>query len=98
MLFSIPVFTKVIPFNEIVQIKFKREGWLRTGAQIKVAKGFNIRLIQFEPETILIDLLGLARKYKIPILRTEGFNALHRNKTDSKNIAPESGASEGNKF
>jgi hypothetical protein len=75
---AIPIFNKVVSPNQIIRMKFIRVGWVSKGAIIQVKKGFNIRVIHFSPDNILVDLIEFANKNNIPISKTKDYRILEK--------------------
>lgn len=75
---SIPIYKKVVYPNQITQLKFKRVGWSTKGAIIQVNKGFNIRVVNFVPQTIFEDLIAFAKKYDISINKSKDYLTLEK--------------------
>jgi len=73
LLFSIPIYKKVVSPKEIIHIKLKRVDLAKKGAFIKVAKGFNIRIINFEPKDITLQLITFSNKNNIPVIKHKHF-------------------------
>jgi hypothetical protein len=71
--FGFPIYNKVIYPNQIIQIKFKRIGWATKAAIIHVNKGINIRVFNFSPKNVFIDLLDFANKNGISITKTKDY-------------------------
>ncbi|EPD53270.1 hypothetical protein HMPREF1210_01001 [Paenisporosarcina sp. HGH0030] len=77
---AIPLYKKVIYPNQIIKIKFKRLGWTNKGAIIKIKKGFNIHVVNFEPDNVFIDLINFTNKNSISILKTKDYLILEKMK------------------
>jgi hypothetical protein len=75
---TIPIFKKVVSPNEIIRMKFIRVGWMSKGAIIQVKKGFNIRVIHFYPDNLLVDLIDFANKNNIYITKTKDYRILEK--------------------
>jgi hypothetical protein len=75
---AIPIFKKVVSPNQIIRMKFIRVGWVSKGAIIQVKKGFNIRVIHFSPDNILVELIDFANKNNIPISKTTDYRILEK--------------------
>ncbi|WP_100372296.1 hypothetical protein [Bacillus sp. FJAT-45037] len=67
---TIPIYKKVLIPNEISQMNFKRIGWEKC-AIINVKSGFNIRVINFAPNSVFKDLIDFAHNNSIPISKTK---------------------------
>ncbi|MGE7667688.1 hypothetical protein ACQKMN_18495 [Ureibacillus composti] len=79
-LFKFQIYQKEIVINEIKQIKFTRVGWAKKGAIVKVTKGFNIRIFDFEPNHVYTDLLEFANNNSITIFKTKDYLILEKRK------------------
>ncbi|MDM5333543.1 hypothetical protein QUF56_09935 [Ureibacillus composti] len=79
-LFIFQIYQKEIGINEIKQIKFTRVGWAKKGAIVKVIKGFNIRIFDFEPNHVYTDLLEFANNNSITIIKTKDYLILEKRK------------------
>jgi hypothetical protein len=75
---AIPIFQKVVSPNQIIRMKFIRVGWMSKGAIIQVKNGFNIRVIHFSPDDILVNLIDFANKNNIPISKTKDYRILEK--------------------
>lgn len=80
LLLTILIYNKKVSADYISQIKFKRVGWLTKGATIQVKKGFNLSVVNFEPEDVLDELIKFANENEILISKTEGYRALEKTK------------------
>lgn len=78
ILFSIPIYTKVLFPNQINQIKFKRVGWTTKCAIIQVSKGFNVRIVNFNPSNVFVDLIDFAHEKGISISKTKDYLILEK--------------------
>ena len=75
---TMPIYKKVIYPNQIIQMKFKRIGWNTKGVIIQVKKGFNIRVVNFSPNNVFIDLIDFANKNGISISKTKDYLILEK--------------------
>jgi hypothetical protein len=75
---AIPIFKKVVSPNQIIRMKFIRVGWMSKGAIIQVKKGFNIRVIHFSPDNVLVELNEFANKNNISISETKDYRILDK--------------------
>lgn len=80
LFFLIPIYTKVLFPNQINQIKFKRVGWATKCAIIQVNKGFNVRIVNFKPGKVFVDLIDFANEKGISISKTKDY-LIMENKT-----------------
>ena len=78
LFFSIPIFKKVLFPNQINQIKFKRIGWATKCAIIQVKKGFNVRIVNFTPSNVFVDLIDFANEKGISISKTKDYLILEK--------------------
>lgn len=70
---TMPIYKKVTYPNDIIQMKFKRVGWATKGVIIQVRKGFNIRVVNFVPNNVFIELIDFANEYGITISKTRDY-------------------------
>ncbi|TKC20041.1 hypothetical protein [Robertmurraya kyonggiensis] len=77
-IFKIPIYQKEFEPNQINQIKFIRIGWAKKGAIIKPKKGFNTRVLRFEPDDVYTDLIGFANKNSIAVSKTKDYLILEK--------------------
>jgi hypothetical protein len=70
LLFTLPIYKKVVYPDQIIQVRFKRVGWGTKGAIIQIEKGLNIRIILFVPETIFEELETFAIENSIAVSGT----------------------------
>lgn len=75
---AMSIYEKEVSPNQIIQIKFKRLGWMTKGAIIQVKKGFNIRVVHFSPNNIFIDLIDFANENSISISKTKDYQILEK--------------------
>ena len=78
LFFKLPLYKKSIYPNQIIRIKFKRMGWYSKGAIIQVRKGFNIRIANFAPGDVFIDLINFANKNGISYSKTKDYCILEK--------------------
>ena len=78
LFFGLPFYKTRIPPNEIIQIRFKRVGWSTKGAIIRVHKGFNIRIVNFDPDNVFKDLLDFASRKDVPYFKTKDYCILEK--------------------
>lgn len=75
-----PLYKRVIHPYRITNIKFVRFGWSTKGAIIQINKGINIRVFNFEPNNVFLDLLDFANQNSISIQKTKDYQILERMK------------------
>ena len=78
LFFRWPIYKTRISPNEIIQIRFKRVGWFTKGAIIRVHKGFNIRIVNFNPDNVFKDLLDFASRKGIPYFKAKDYRILEK--------------------
>ena len=78
LFFSIPIYKKELFPNEINQIKFKRIGWVAKCAIIQVKKGFNVRIVNFTPSNVYVDLINFSNEKGISISKTKDYLILEK--------------------
>ena len=77
-LLSIPLYKKEIVPKQITEIKFIRVGWMKKGAIVRTKKGFNIRVIYFNPDSICVDLEHFANENSVTVNKTRDYKILER--------------------
>ena len=77
-LLSIPIYKKVVVSEEITEIKFIRVGWAKKGAIVRIKKGFNIRVILFNPDSVCEDLEHFAIENNVSVNKTRDYKILER--------------------
>lgn len=77
---TLPIYKRVIYSNQIIQIKFKRVGWKTKGVIIQIRKGWNIRVVNFVPNDVFVELIDFANKYGITISKTREYLTLEKYK------------------
>lgn len=74
VLLTFPIYEKVVYPNQIIQMNFKRYGWMTKGVLIRTLKGFNIRIVGFEPKDHVIEeLLQFAIENDISISKSKDY-------------------------
>ncbi|WP_010095128.1 hypothetical protein [Ornithinibacillus scapharcae] len=76
--FNFMIYNKTVHAQHILTIKFKRAGWGKKCAIVKNQKGFNFRILNFNPETIYSDLDDFANEYQIPVIKTNDYKILEK--------------------
>lgn len=79
-IFNLIVYSSEVSHEQIKRIKFKRIGWSKRSAVVQNNKGFNFRIVDFNPQSIFDDLIGYANDYKVPITKTKDFITLEKMK------------------
>jgi len=77
-LFHVTLYKKVVHYQQIKRLKFKRIGWAQKCVMIKNEKGFPIKLANFNPNNIYQDLIDFAAVYDIPITKTKDYLILEK--------------------
>lgn len=77
-IFKLIIYSREVSDKQIKRIKFKRGGWSKRSAIIQNNKGFNFRIVDFNPSSIFDDLIGYANDYKIPITKTKDYITLEK--------------------
>ncbi|MFC4355051.1 hypothetical protein ACFO0S_08335 [Chryseomicrobium palamuruense] len=67
------IYQKEIVPHEIRQITFSRMGWLKMGATIRVTTGWTVRIHDFSPDTVMVDLVEFVAKHAIDTGKTKDF-------------------------
>ncbi|MCF6136690.1 hypothetical protein [Pseudalkalibacillus berkeleyi] len=78
LLWKVPIYRKRVSPAQIIEIVFKRTGWARRSAVVRVSKGLNIRLVEFEPAHICTDLESFAIQHKIRMEKTKDYQLLEK--------------------
>lgn len=78
LFFTLPIYKTKIHANQIIQIKFKRIGWVTKGVIIRRNKGFNIRIVNFTPNGVLTDLIDFAIKNDVSYSKTKDYIILEK--------------------
>ncbi|MGM9929232.1 MAG: diguanylate cyclase [Bacillus sp. (in: firmicutes)] len=73
-----PIYKTRISPHQTIQITFKRISWYTKGAIIQVKKGVNIRIVNFAPNNIFIDLIDFANKNGISYSKTKDYCILEK--------------------
>ncbi|MFS0673509.1 hypothetical protein [Ornithinibacillus sp. 179-J 7C1 HS] len=77
-LFRMRVYRKKLQPEQIIGIKFKRIGWNKKCVIVQSAEGFNLRIMNFHPETIYDEIFAYADKYGIAVVKTKDYLILER--------------------
>lgn len=77
-IFSLPIHNREVNHEQITALKFKRVGWSQKCVVVKNRKGLNFRVINFNPNTVLKDLINFASDYDIPIFKTKDYTILDK--------------------
>lgn len=77
-LLSIPIYKKEIVPEQITEIKFIRVGWAKKSAIVRMKKGFNIRVILFNPNSVCEDLEHFANENNVSVNKTRDYKILER--------------------
>lgn len=67
------IYHKDIVPHEIRQITFSRVGWLKMGVTIRVTTGWSVRVHDFSPDTVMVDLMEFAERHAIDTVKTKDF-------------------------
>ena len=78
LFFAMPIYKKLLFPNQILHMKFKRIGWTTKGAVIQVKRGFNIRVVNFAPDNVFIDLIDFANENGTSISKTKDYLILEK--------------------
>ena len=77
-LLSIPLYKKEIVPEQITEIKFIRVDWAKKGAIVRLKKGFNIRVIHFNPDSVCKDFKHFASESNVLVNKTRDYMILER--------------------
>ena len=83
MLFTILLYKRRVFPDDIKHVKFVRTGWAKKAAIIKVKKGINLRIINFEPTHVCPDLNKFTDKHSISISKTNDYILLDKSSRQS---------------
>ncbi|MCJ0930492.1 hypothetical protein MST22_04930 [Virgibacillus halodenitrificans] len=75
---NILIYNKMVNHKQIIGLDFKRVGWGKKCAVIKIHKGFNFRVIDFNPKTVFKHLVNFATDYDIPVSKTKEYTILDK--------------------
>ncbi len=67
LLFSKPMYKRILEPNEISEIRFKRVGWGAKAAIVKAKQGVNWRIINFEPVQVYMELANFAKENRVKV-------------------------------
>ena len=67
------IYHKDIVPHEIRQITFSRVGWMKMGATIRVTTGWPVRVHDFSPDTVMVELMEFAERHAIDTVKTKDF-------------------------
>lgn len=77
-LLSIPLYKKEVVPEQLTEVKFIRVGWMKKGAIVRTKKGFNIRVILFNPDSVYEDLEHFANENNVSVNKTKDYKILER--------------------
>ncbi|MFZ3578763.1 hypothetical protein [Virgibacillus sp. DJP39] len=83
LFFNLSIFKKEVYPNQIVKLKFTRIGWAKKCTLIHMKKGINIRIADFEPKDILVQLINFANTNNIAVDKTKDYLIIEKLKTDA---------------
>lgn len=75
---KIQIIKRDITPSQISEIVFKRYGWGKKGAVIKVAGKLNIRIVDFHPQEIYDKLIEFANNNHLKMHKTKDYQILER--------------------
>lgn len=67
------IYQKEIAPQEIRQMMLSRVGWMKMGATIRVTRGWTVRIHDFSPDTVMVDLMEFAERHYIGTVKTKDF-------------------------
>ena len=67
------IYQKEIVPQEIRLLTFRRVGWMKMGATIRVTRGWTVRIYDFSPDTVMVDLMEFAAEHEIDTVKTRDF-------------------------
>ncbi|WP_251399842.1 hypothetical protein [Ureibacillus chungkukjangi] len=76
--FTIQLYKRIIFPEEIKHVKFIRTGWAQKSAIIKLKKGFPLRIINFDPKNVCIELDKFTDRHSISISKTKDYIRLDK--------------------
>ncbi|WP_096200063.1 hypothetical protein [Bacillus sp. FJAT-45350] len=77
-LHKLQILKKCLKSSQISEIKFKRFGWGKKGAVVKVVDKMNIRVVDFYPPDIYNELIEFANNNNLKIHKTKDYKLLER--------------------
>lgn len=80
LIFKFTVYKKIVNYEQIDSIKFKRTDFGEKCAIVKHNRGLNFRIFKFYPDKIYDDLIDFADEFNIPISKTKDYLILEKSK------------------
>lgn len=78
LLFEYTIFHKKVNSADIHQITFKRVGWATKGAIIRLHRGINMRIIQFEPNDVMSHLETFTLSNDVTVIKSKDYLVLEK--------------------
>ncbi|WP_419962443.1 hypothetical protein [Psychrobacillus sp. BM2] len=78
MIHGFKAFHKKLFSADIDKVLFKRYGWATKGATIKLNKGLNLRIVQFTPKDVMLQLETFAINNNVSISKSKDYLLLER--------------------
>lgn len=76
--FTIQLYKRIIFPEDIKHVKFIRTGWAQKSAIIKLKKGLPLRIINFEPKNVCLELDEFTDRHSIRISKTKDYIRLDK--------------------
>lgn len=77
-IFNLLIYNRKVNHEQIKTMKFKRVGWSKKCVVVKNRKGFNFRVINFNPKNIYNDLINFSKDYGIPVSKTKDYTIFEK--------------------
>ncbi|MFF2753041.1 hypothetical protein ACFVR1_04685 [Psychrobacillus sp. NPDC058041] len=78
LLFVFTVFQKKLYSADIYHVTFKRVGWATKGAIIRLHRGINIRIIQFNHKDVMSQLETFSLNNNVPVIKSKDYLVLEK--------------------
>ncbi|WP_421378529.1 hypothetical protein ACOJQI_13205 [Bacillus salacetis] len=75
---SFRIFTKSVTPEQVKSIVFKRSDWTKKKAVIKMERGRNIVVVDYQPAEIFIDLENFGIQHDISLKKTKDYKLLQK--------------------
>jgi len=81
-IFGFVIIQKKISSANINQVVFKRYGWATKGAIVRLHKGLNLRIIQFNPKDVMQQLESFAITHNVSLIKSKDYLILEKMRRD----------------
>jgi hypothetical protein len=75
---NIRLYNRTVKPKEIIRINFNRVGAAKKQALIQMKKGLDIRITNFKPKKVYVDLSQFASKNKISVSKTKEYQEIEK--------------------